>query len=280
VLDADKLVVIGEIPNTDGVHGITIVREFGKGFTSNGRTSTVSIFDLRTLKVIGDVIVGKNPDSIRYDDFSKRVFVFNGQSHDATVIDASSGKVVETIPLGGKPEFAVTDGVGHVYVNNEDKSEVVVIDPIKLKVIHEWKLAPGEAPSGLAIDRKNRRLFSVCRNKYMIVLDADTGQTLANLPIGSGTDGCGFDPGTQLAYSSNGEGTLTVVHEESPTKFSVLDTITTQRGARTITVDTKTNSVFLPTAEYGPTPPPTTDQPRPRPPVIPGTFVVLKFKQK
>ncbi|MCX6642010.1 MAG: hypothetical protein NTV15_01300 [Candidatus Bathyarchaeota archaeon] len=205
------------------------------------------------------------------------MFVFNGQSHDATVIDAASGKVVATIPLGGKPEFSVSDGKGRIYVNNEDKSELDVIDSTTLEVISRWTLAPGEAPSGLALDRKNRRLFSVCRNKLMIVMDADNGHILASLPIGGGTDGCGFDPETKLVFSSNGEGTLTIVHEESPSKFSVLDTVITQRGARTMTIDPKTHSVFLPTAEYGPIPLPTVEQPRPRAPVIPGTFVVLQF---
>jgi len=279
VINADTLSIIGEIPNTEGVHGVAIASEIGRGFTSNGRTSSVTIFDIKTLKVIDEVPVGKNPDSIRYDIFSKKIFAFNGQSHDSTVIDAASGKVIATIPLGGKPEFSVADGRGHVYVNNEDKSEVAVIDSKTLKVISEWPLAPGEAPSGLALDTMNHRLFSVCRNKFMIVMDAENGHVLATLPIGSGTDGCGFDPETRLAFSSNGEGTLTVVHEKSPNVYSVLDTIVTQRGARTMTIDPKTHSVFLPTAEYGPTPQPTAEQPRPRAPVLPGTFVVLQFQR-
>ena len=279
VLNADTLAVIGEIPNTEGVHGVAIASEFGRGFTSNGRTATVSIFDLKTLKVVGEVPVGENPDSIRFDVASKKVFVFNGRSHDATVIDAASGKVVATIPLGGKPEFSVADGKGRVYVNNEDKSEIDVIDSLALKVLSRWPLAPGEAPSGLALDVKNRRLFSVCRNKFMIVMDADNGHILASLPIEGGTDGCGFDTETRLAFSSNGEGTLTVVREDSPTTFSVLDTVVTQRGARTMTIDPKTHAVFLPTAEFGPTPQPTAEQPRPRPTVLPGTFVLLKFQR-
>jgi YVTN family beta-propeller protein len=279
VLNADTLAVIGEIPNTEGVHGVAIASEFERGFTSNGRTSTVSIFDLKTLKVIGQVPVGENPDSIRFDPASKKVFVFNGRSHDASVIDAGIGAVVATIPLGGKVEFSVTDSKGRVYVNNEDKSEIDVIDSQTLKLIGQWPLAPGEAPTGLAIDTKNRRLFSVTRNKFMIVTDADNGHILASLPIGSGCDGCGFDPETQLAFSSNGEGTLTIVHEESPTVFKVLETVTTRRGARTMTIDLKTHSVFLPTAEFGPTPQPTAEQPRPRPTVIPDTFVLLQFQK-
>jgi YVTN family beta-propeller protein len=279
VLNADSITVIGEISKTEGVHGVAIASELGRGFTSNGRTSTVSIFDLNTLKVLEEVPVGKNPDSIRFDPVSKRVFVFNGQSQDATIIDAASGKVIATIPLGGKPEFSIADGKGHVYVNIEDKSEVAEIDSRTLEVLSRWSLAPGESPTGLAMDTKNRRLFAACGNKLMMVMDADNGNVLASLPIGSGTDGCAYDPETQLAFSSNGEGTLTIVREESPTVFTVLDNITTQRGARTMTIDPKTHAVFLPTAEFGPTPQPTADQPRPRPTIIPDTFTVLQFQK-
>lgn len=279
VLDIDSFTVIGEISKTEGVHGIAVASELGRGFTSNGRSSTVSIFDLNTLKVLDEVPVGKNPDSIRFDTISKRVFVFNGQSHDATVIDAVSGKVISTIPLGGKPEFSVADGKGKVYVNVEDTSEVVCIDSKTLNIISRWSITPGEFPTGLAIDIKNRRLFAVCRNKLMIMIDADNGHILTSLPIGSGTDGCAFDPDTQLAFSSNGEGTLTIVQEESPTIFSVLENVPTQRGARTMTIDPKTHTVFLPTAEFGPTPQPTVEQPRPRPTIIPGTFIVLQLQK-
>ena len=280
VLNADTLATVGEVLNTEGVHGIAIASEFGKGYTSNGRTANVSIFDLKTLKVLEQVPVGENPDSIRYDPFSKKVFTFNGRSHDSSVIDAATGKVVATIPLGGKVEFSVTDGKGRVYVNNEDKSEVDVIDSKKLKLIAQWPIAPGESPTGLALDNKNHRLFSVTRNKFMIVLDANNGKILASLSIGQGCDGAGFDPETQLAFSSNGsDGTLTIVHEESPTVFKILDTVQTKRGARTMTVDPETHAVFLPTAEFGPTPAPTADQPRPRPSILPDTFVILKFQK-
>jgi YVTN family beta-propeller protein len=280
VMNADSVTVVGEIPKTEGVHGVAIASELGRGFTSNGRTSTVSIFDLSTLKVLDEVPVGKNPDAIRFDLVSKKVFVFNGQSQDATVIDAVSGKATATIPLGGKPEFSVADGNGRVYVNIEDKSELVAIDSRTLKVLSRWSLAPGEAPTGLAMDTKNRRLFAVCRNKLMIVINADNGHILASLPIGSGTDGCAFDPETQLAFSSNGEGTLTIIREESPTVFSVLDSLTTQRGARTMTIDPETHAVFLPTAEFGPTPRPTADLPRPRAAILPNTFTVLQFQKQ
>ena len=279
VLNADTLDVVGVVSKTEGVHGVAIAGELGLGFASNGRASTVSIFDLKTLKVIKEVSVGKNPDAIRFDSYTKRVFVFNGVSHDASVIDAAMGEIIATIPLGGKPEFSVADSLGHIYVNNEDTSEVMVIDSKTLEVLSRWPIAPGEAPTGLAIDLKNRRLFSVTRNKFMVVLDADDGRVLASLPIGSGCDGCMFDPERKLAFASNGEGTLTIVCEDSPTNFTVLDTIATQRGARTMTIDLRTCALFLPTAEYGPTPQPTADQPRPRPPVLPNTFVLLQFQK-
>ena len=279
VLDADTLDMVGTVLKTEGIHGVAIAPEFGRGFASNGRASTVSIIDLKTLKVIKEVAVGKNPDAIRFDPYSRRVFVFNGVSHDASVIDAAKGEVIATIPLGGKPEFSVADGLGHVYANNEDTSEVMVIDSKTLKVESRWPIAPWEAPTGLAIDLMNRRLFSVTRNKFMIVLDADDGRVLASLPIGGGCDGCMFDQERKLAFASNGEGTLTIVREDSPTSFSVLDTVATQRGARTMTIDLRTHALYLPTAEYGPTPQPTAEQPRPRPPVLPNTFVILRVQK-
>ncbi|MCX6648377.1 MAG: YncE family protein [Candidatus Bathyarchaeota archaeon] len=278
VLNADTLDPVGEVLKTEGVHGVAIASEFRRGFASNGRASTVSIFDLGTLKVIKEVAVGRNPDAIRFDPFSKRVFVFNGVSHDASVIDAATGEVIATIPLGGKPEFSVADGLGHVYVNNEDTSEVMVIDS-KTLVLSRWPIAPGESPTGLAIDLKNRRLFSVTRNKFMIMLDADDGHVVASLPIGGGCDGCMFDPDRKLVFSSNGEGTLTIVREESPTTFSVLDTVDTKRGARTMTIDLRTHALFPPAADYGPTPQPTVEQPKPRPPILPNTFVILQLQK-
>jgi len=251
------------------------VPALGKGFTSNGRDGTVTIFDLKTLKVLGSTPVGKNPDAIIFDPASQRVFAFNGASKDATAIDAKSGTTAGTIPLGGKPEFAVSDEKGHVFVNIEDKSEIVELDSGKLTVENHWSIAPGEEPSGLAIDRKHRRLFSVCSNKLMVVLNADNGKVVTTLPIGSGTDASGFDPSTGFAFSSNGEGTLTVVHEDSPDKFSVVENVPTQVRARTMALDAKTHQVYLVTAEFGSTPAPTTQQPRPRPPVVPGTFTLL-----
>src|SRR5437016_10571234 len=275
VVDADNATVVGDIPNTNGVHGIAIADDMDKGFVSDGRDGNVTIFDTKTLKVLGTAPAGKNPDAIIYDPASKRVFAFNGSSKDATAIDAKTGTVAGTIALGGKPEFAVADEKGHIFVNVEDTSEVVQFDSNKLAVESRWKIAPGEEPSGLAMDRKHRRLFSVCSNKLMVVVNADNGKVITTLPIGSGTDAAGFDPETGYAFSSNGEGTLTVVHEDSPDKFSVVENVPTQARARTMALDARTHQVFLVTAEFGPAPAPTAQTPRPRPPMLPGTFTVL-----
>lgn len=280
VLDADEVKVIGEIANTEGVHGIAVASEFNYGFTSNGRTSTVTIFDLKTLKTVKEVpVTGKNPDAILYDPFSKHLFTFNGRSADASVLDASTGDTLATIPLGGKPEFAVTDNNGHVYVNIEDKSEIAAIDAKNNSVLSRWSIAPGEEPSGLAFDVAHHRLFSVCGNNKMVVSDPDKGAVVTTVPIGNGPDACKFDPGTQLVFSSNGEGTVTVIHEDSPDTYTVVETATTQRGARTMSVDEKTHALFLTTAEFGETPKPTADRPRPRPAMIPNTFVVLQVQK-
>ncbi len=276
VVDADTGAVVGDIPNTNGVHGIAIAPDMDKGFISDGRDNTVTIFDIKTLKTLGTAATGKNPDAIIYDPASKRVFTFNGSSKDATAIDAKTGTVAGTIPLGGKPEFAAADEKGHVFVNIEDTNEIVQFDSNKLAVENRWKIAPGEGPSGLAMDRKHRRLFSVCSNKLMVVVNADNGQVVTTLPIGAGTDAAGFDPETGYAFSSNGgDGTLTVVHEDSPDKFAVIDNVPTLRRARTMALDTKTHQVYTVTAEFGAAPAPTTEQPRPRPPMVPGSFTLL-----
>jgi len=275
VLDAASGKVVGDIPDTAGVHGIALAPELGRGFTSNGRADTVTIFDLKTLATIGQVKTGQNPDAIVYDPASKRVFTMNGRSGDATAIDAATGKAEGTEPLGGKPEFAVADGGGHIYINIEDKSELVALDSRKLAVEARWALAPCERPTGLAIDRKHRRLFSGCSNELMAVVDADSGKVIVTLPIGSGVDATAFDPGLQYAYASNGEGTLTVVHEDSPGKFSVAENVATQRGARTMALDPDTHRVYLVTADFAPAPPPAPGQPRPRPAILANTFVLL-----
>ncbi len=280
VLDSDSLNVVGEIPNTQGVHGVAVAPEFDHGFTSNGHSSTVTIFDLKTLRVIKEVpVTGKNPDAILYDPFSKKLFTFNGRSQDATVLNPESGDTLATIFLGGKPEFAVTDLKGHVYVNIEDKSEIAAIDAQSNKVLNRWSITPGEEPSGLAMDVANRRLFSVCGNKMMIVSDPDSGKVVTTIPIGEGPDACKFDPETHLAYSSNGEGTITVIREESPTRFVVVETAKTQPRARTMEIDTKTHALFTVTAEFGETPKPTAEHPRPRPPMVPNTFILLELQK-
>ena len=276
VIDADSAKSVGDIPDTPGVHGIALAPEFGRGFTSNGREGTVSIFDLATLKPIGKVQnVGDNPDAILYDPATKRVFTFNGRSHDSTAIDAQTGKIVGKIPLDGKPEFAVTTGKGEVFVNIEDKSELAAIDPAALKVKSVWSLAPCEEPSGLAIDVANRRLFAGCDNEMMAVVNADTGKVIATPAIGKGVDADRFDPETHLAFASCGEGVLSVVSEDSPHQFSVAQTVTTERGARTMELDPKTHEIYLVTAKFGPAPPATAEQPHPRPAMMPNSFVVL-----
>jgi len=275
VVDTDTKVAVGDIPDTPGVHGIAIASDLGRGFISNGRGATATIFDLKTLNRIGEVKTGENPDAILYDRASGRVFTFNGRSGDATAFDAAHGTVTGTIPLGGKPEFAVADGKGRVYVNIEDKSEIVALDAKALQVKSRWPLEPCEEPSGLAFDSEHGRLFTVCRNRLMAVVDAKTGRVVTTLPIGSGVDGAAYDPATGLVFASNGEGTLTIVHEDSPDSFRVVENVPTQAGARTLALDPKTHRVFLSTAQLGPRPAPTAEVPRPRPSIVPGSFVVL-----
>jgi DNA-binding beta-propeller fold protein YncE len=275
VVDADSGKSVGDIADTPGVHGIALAPELGRGFVSNGREGTVSIFDLKTLATSSKVKVGDNPDAILYDPATKRVFTFNGRSHDSTAIDAASGKVLGTIKLDGKPEFAASDAKGKVFVNIEDKSELVAIDPNKLEVTAKWPLAPCTEPSGLSIDRKNRRLFVGCGNKMMAVVDADSGKVLATPAIGDGVDATTFDAETGLAFASCGEGVLTVVKEESPDKFSVAENVPTQAGARTLALDAKTHNIFVVTAKFGPPPAATPDDPHPRRSIAPDSFVVL-----
>jgi len=275
VMDADSGKVVGDIPDTPGVHGIALAPEFGRGFVSNGRDNSVTVFDLSNLKLLSKIKVGENPDAILYDPASKRVFTFNGHSHDVTAIDAAKSAVLGTIKVDGKPEFAVSDEKGEIFVNIEDKSELMALDPNKLEAKARWPLAPCEEPSGLAIDRKNRRLFSGCGNKLMSVVDADSGKLVTTLPIGDGVDANAFDPETGLAFASCGEGVLTVVHEDSADKFSVVESVPTARGARTMTLDPEKHRVFLVTAKFGPPPAPTAQQPHPWPSILPDTFVVM-----
>ena len=251
VLDVDSGTVVGNIPNTPGVHGIAIAPELGRGFVSNGQSSTVTIFDLKMLKRIADVATGKKPDAIIFDPATSRVFAFNGESHSATAIDAATGKVAGTVDLGGGPEFAVADGKGYVFNNLEDEGLVLKIDSRKLTVEQRWPAAPCAKPASLAMDRENRRLFVGCRSKVMAVMNADTGQVITTLPIGDHVDATAFDPQSKLIFNSNGEGTVTAIHQDGPDKYSVVETVKTLPRAKTMALDPKTHQLFLSTAESG-----------------------------
>jgi DNA-binding beta-propeller fold protein YncE len=275
VIDMDTDKVAGDIADTPGVHGIAIAPELNRGFTSNGKANTATIFDLKTLEVLGQVKTGENPDAILYDPASKRVFTFNGRSHDTTVFAADSGKVVGSIPLGGKPEFAAADGKGKVYVNIEDTNEVVEIESGKLLLTKRYSLKPCEEPTGMGLDAERHRVYSGCHNKVMTVLDTETGKVIAAVPIGEGVDGNGYDPKTGLAFSSNGDGTLTVVRESSPGKFEVAETVATQRGSRTMVIDPKTHNIYLAAAQFSPQPASAAGGARPRPTMIKESFAVL-----
>jgi len=270
VLDADTYAVVGDIPDTQGVHGVAIASDLGRGFTSNGRTNDVTIFDLKTLKAIGNVKTDGNPDAILYDSVTKRVFTFNGRGKNATAINAADGTVLGAIDLRGKPEFAAADGKGSIYANNEDSSELHHIDAASLKELHHWPLAPCKSPSGLAMDVKNRRLFSVCDEKVMAVVDADTGKVVATPAICDGPDASAFDPSTGYAFASCGDGNLTVIHEDSPDKFTVVENVPTKRSARTMGLDLKTHNIFLPAADFDP---PAAGERRGK--MKPGSFVIV-----
>jgi hypothetical protein len=252
VMNADTYAIEGDIPDTQGVHGIAVASDLGRGFTSNGRANTVTIFDLKTLKTIGTVKTDANPDAIIYAPASKRVFTFNGRGKNSTAINAADGSVVGTIPLGGKPEFAVADGKGSVYVNNEDTSELSHLDSQNLKELHRWPLAPCKSPSGLAGDLKSRRLIAVCDDKVSSIVDADSGKVVANPAICEGPDAAAFDPASNYFFASCGDGNLTVIHEDSPDKYTIVENVPTKKTARTMGLDLKTHTIFLPSAEFDP----------------------------
>ncbi|MDB6112089.1 MAG: beta-propeller repeat-containing protein [Pedosphaera sp.] len=271
VIDLDKEVVVGEISDTPGIHGFAVAPELGRGFSSNGRENKASIVDLKTLKTISKVDTGENPDAILYEPEQQEVYTFNGRGKSATVFDAKSGKVVATIKLSGKPEFAVTDAkAGRVYCNIEDKNEVVAIDIKKHEVVNSWPIAPGEGASGMAIDLAHHRLFLGGDNKMMVMLDSTTGKVITTVPIGEGVDANAFDPGTQLAFSSCGDGTTTIAREETPEKLVVVQTLTTEKRARTMTLDPKTHKIYLASAKFEPT----AGQ---RPKILPDTFKILVY---
>src|SRR5271165_4989225 len=251
VLDIDALTLVGNVPKTPGVHGIALAPESGRGFVSNGQGNNVTIFDLKTLKPIADVPTGQKPDAIIYDPATSRAFAFNGGSNSATAIDAATGKVAGTVDLGGGPEFAAADGKGYVFDNLEDESLVLKINSRELKVEQRWPTAPCASPSSMAIDRANRRIFVGCRSKVMAVIDADSGKVITTVPIGDHVDASAFDPETRMIFNSNGEGTITVIHQDGPDKYSVVETVKTLPRAKTMALDPKTHRLFLSTAENG-----------------------------
>jgi YVTN family beta-propeller protein len=253
VIDIEKNTVVGEITNTPGVHGVALAPELGRGFASCGREDQAAIVDLKTLQILSKVDTGKNPDGMLYEPGRQEVYMFNGRSQSATVIDAKAGKVIATIPLGGKPEFGQADvKAGRVFNNIEDKSEVVVIDTKKHEVVNRWPIAPGAEASGMAFDAANHRLFLGCGNQLMVMMDSETGKVVGSVPIGDGVDANAFDPETKLAFASCRDGTVTIAHEDSPDKLTVVQTLKTQRGSRTMTIDPKTHRIYLAAAEYEP----------------------------
>jgi YVTN family beta-propeller protein len=251
VIDLATNTVSGRIPNTPGVHGIALAPEEGRGFTSNGQASTVTIFDLKTLVAISLVQTGKKPDAIVYDPFTRRVFVMNGASNNSTVLDAASGKVVGTVELGGSPEFAVADGSGKIFVNLEDQNVALRIDARDLAVQDRWPLAPCERPSSMAIDRGGHRLFIGCRSRVMAVVNSETGKVIVTLPIGDHVDASAFDPETKLIFNSTGEGAVDVFHQDSQEKYSAVERITTHAGSKTMALDPMTHQLFVPANESG-----------------------------
>jgi YVTN family beta-propeller protein len=276
VWSASSHQVVGEIAQTEGVHGIALAPELGRGFTSNGRSNTVTVFALDDLKVLAKVpVMGINPDAILYEPALKRVYVFNGRSHDVSVLDATTLRVVATTPLGGKPEVGVSDEQGKVFVNIEDTSEIVELDPTTNSVAARWPLAPCEEPSGLAIDAAHSRLFAVCANNRMAVVDSKSGKLLAQVPIDAEPDGAAFDAALGIAWSSNGAGTLTMVRENELGRYYAAATVPTQPKARTLALDPVTHRIYLATAAFGPAPAPTAGAPNPRPPMLPDSFEVL-----
>ena len=273
VVDVQTLKVSGDIPDQSGLHGVALVPSLNRGFASNGGDDSVTIFDLKTLKVLDKVKVGNRPDAIIYDPFTKRVFTFNAKSQDSTALDAATGKVVGTIPLGGKPETPATDGKGTMYVNIEDKGEIAKFDPAKLTVLNRWPVEGCTEPSALAYDVQHQRLFPGCE-KLMAVVDATSGKLVTTVPIGEGVDAGGFNPTTQEVFMSCGNGTLSVIHEDSPDKYTVKQTVDTQRGARTMALDDSTNAIYTVTAEFDPTPPPAGQRRK----MIPDTFTLIVVK--
>ncbi len=261
---------VGVIENTAGVHGIAFDVAGGKGYTSNGRLNTVSVFDMNTNKVLAQIPVGQNPDAIFYEPFTKKIITCNGKGKNLSIVDPIKGKVIGSVNVGGKPETAVSDGAGKIFVNVEDKNEIVAIDATTFKVLSRWSIAPGQSPTGLAIDKATKRLFAGCE-KLLMVVDATNGKIISKVPIGDGCDGVAFDDATKLIYTSNGEGTLTVIHEASANKFDVVQTVVTKKSARTIALDKETHLIYLPAADFEPAAPGDKGWPK----MKAGTFQIL-----
>ena len=281
VVDAERGVVTGEISDTPGVHGVALATDLGKGYSSNGRDNSVTVFDMVTLKPLARISTpaGENPDFIAYDPASKQVLAFNGRSHNVSIIDANRDQLVATLPLAGKPEAAVADGQGLMFVDIEDKNEITVIDTRKNEVLHHWPLSGCDEPAGLALNAQARRLFVGCHNKTLLVVNADTGKTVASLPIGAGVDANAFDAQTGLVFSSQGDGTLSIIKQTSTDKFFVQQTASTQRGARTLALNPDNHHVYLVSAEFDEAPA-TAAEPRPRRLMRPGSFVLLVMGEK
>ena len=270
--------LLGEIPGFNRAHGVAFAYAAGHGFATSGGDSAVRMFDLATLQVLGKTTAAEDDDGILFDPATGHIFTMNGDAGSSSVLDAATGRLLANVDLGGKPEFGVSAGDGKVYINLEDKSEVVEVDAVAMRALRHWSIAPCQSPSGLAIDRAHHLLFSGCRNGLMGVSDAAAGRLVTTVPIGRGVDACRFDAATQLAFASNGDGTLTVIHEDAPDKFSVVSNATTQRGARTMEIDLANHHVFTVSAEFGPAPAPTAAQPRSRPTIVPGTFSLLMLE--
>jgi YVTN family beta-propeller protein len=278
VVDLNKNAVVGEVADTPGVHAFVAVPEVQRGFSSNGKESKSSVVDLTTLKTTSKINTGSNPDAVVYEPRHGEVYIFNHTGNSVTVINCKTTTVSATIPLRGTPEFAAVDqAAGRVYCNIEDKSEVAVIDVDKHEVVAHWSLAPGEGPSGIALDASHHRLFSGCHNKMMVMLDTESGKVVGSVPIGAGVDGCAFDDATQLAFASCGDGTTTIAREEAPDKLTVLQTLKTERGARTMALDPQTHRIYLPTAQFQPPPSPSPGASPGRPSVVPNTLKLLVY---
>jgi YVTN family beta-propeller protein len=278
VVDLEKNAVVGEIADTPGVHAFLAVPELGRGFSSNGKEAKASVVDLKTLTTSAKVETGQGPDAMAYESALSELYVFNHGGNSATVINAKTTAVTTTIPLGGSPEFGVADHTANrVYCNIEDKSEMVAINETKHEIVERWPVAPGEEPSGIALDAPHHRLFATCHNNMMAMLDATTGKVITTVPIGSGVDGCAFDNVTQLAFASCGDGTTTIAKEEAPDKLTVVQTLKTERGARTIALDPQTHRIYLPAAKFEPAAPPLPGASPARPKIIPNTMKVLVY---